>query len=164
MEEYLWNRDGGRPILSEDEGRMLSSFLREIKPIIERALSNLYGQFPDSGMSLREHRRDKCINNDSICNELKTGGTWTVNIVTSTDTGKNPDGSDHQGVPHGHTISVIEISEEWVAVIDISCAQFAPLNEDLDTEFLLRFVKRRDLEGYLQMTFGGGKWELEEWK
>ncbi|MDD3648086.1 MAG: hypothetical protein PHS44_06340 [Candidatus Dojkabacteria bacterium] len=133
--------------------------LGEISPVINRAIEVLYKAIPLGDISLREHRRDRCIYNDSICKEVSAKGVWAVDIVTSTDTGKKADGTYHPDVPHGHTIPVIEISDEWVAVIDISCAQFAALNADLDREFLLSIVKRSDLELFLQNAFGGGQWD-----
>jgi len=145
----------------------IEKFRTDLEPVIKKAL----GEMPQRqhNESLVDHRQGKCIFNDTVLFAFKSAKIrekgYQTRIITSLDTGRLPNGEFSDQVMHEHTIPVIDIPQtEKVALVDVSIAQFGPINSDLaDKEVLVAIVENEEtaIERACQSLFGQGVWKLE---
>ncbi len=136
---------------------------RQLEPLVAEAILEIEEERGVRGdKPLSEHRSGTCIFNDVIAVGLKEEGL-EVKTAFSGDTGRLADGTFSSEVMHQHGILVSPVLNHpgKVVAIDVSCAQYAPLNAFLDREVLITILKEEDLEGALQEIYGGGSWQTE---
>jgi len=143
----------------------IEDFRAKLQRFIEEAIDNIPSP-KKTKQTLTQHREGKCIYNDHVAKGMSQLGL-KVRLVSSRDTGRLPTGSFSNEVIHEHDIPVVNIPDtNKVAVVDISAAQFSPINPDLkDQEAVVILVNddEESIKSTCQALFGGGKWSLEEW-